>query len=131
MIPYYIKTTTIFISILFMIQEKKPKLNFNELKWPKEEKRELIERYYTSQPNFNNHYLFIELSCGSPCIYCVIIDYNTGKIYLGPTAVYKFDYKLDSKYIIIDRGLNIKAFPHCEKQEWMWDSKLEMFKRLK
>ncbi|MFM9027820.1 MAG: hypothetical protein ACKOQ6_07465 [Bacteroidota bacterium] len=62
----------------------------------------LREGYENPQANFAGHYTFVEWGCGTTCYQSMIIDRKTGKIYDGPSASLSYEFRADSRMIIVN-----------------------------
>jgi hypothetical protein len=81
--------------------------------------------------NFAGHYAFTRIGCGMNCHVSTIIDLKTGNVYAGPEAAGGYDYKLDSKILIVNppdsNGL-YQPCPYCTPEQYLWTG--SSFKRL-
>ncbi|MBX3165520.1 MAG: hypothetical protein KF900_13675 [Bacteroidetes bacterium] len=62
----------------------------------------LREGYNSDSANFAGHYTFVWWGCGSPCQSSLIIDRQTGKIYGGLVAANGYDYRVNSRMMIVN-----------------------------
>ena len=62
----------------------------------------LKEGYSSDTANFAGHYSFVYWGCGSPCQSSLVIDRKTGKIYDSPGASLGYDFRVDSKMLIVN-----------------------------
>lgn len=86
-------------------------LNSNELG---QEYRTMIRNDYKNKETlFAGHYTFAGWGCGSPCQMSVIIDNRTGKIYDSPTASKGYDYKINSRMLIINPPDSLGYYDNC------------------
>jgi hypothetical protein len=60
------------------------------------------EAYKADTVNFAGHYTFVWWGCGSPCQDGVIVDRRTGKIYDAPSASLGYDFKQNSRMLIVN-----------------------------
>lgn len=73
--------------------------------------RTRIRDGYKEAVNFSGHYCFIKWGCGSPCQSAVIVDARTGIIYEAPFSAYGYDFKADSRLLIVN--------PPPKESEWV------------
>ncbi|MDP3462297.1 MAG: hypothetical protein Q8S18_05880 [Bacteroidales bacterium] len=62
----------------------------------------LREGYSADTANFAGHYTFVYWGCGSPCQSSLLIDRKTGKIYDSPDASLGYNFRVDSKMLIVN-----------------------------
>lgn len=62
----------------------------------------LKDGYSADTANFAGHYTFVYWGCGSPCQSSLLIDRKTGKIYDSPGASLGYDFKVDSRMLIVN-----------------------------
>lgn len=62
----------------------------------------LKEAYDADTANFAGHYSFVYWGCGSPCQSSLVIDRTTGKIYDAPVSSLGYDFRVDSRMLIIN-----------------------------
>lgn len=80
---------------------------------------------------FAGYYSFAAWGCGSNCQSSSIIDLRTGKVYAGPDAGNGFDFRVNSKLLVVNppdtNGLyDLCAF--CKPEQYLWTG--SSFKRL-
>jgi hypothetical protein len=101
----------------------------------------ITEMYHEKGVNFGGHYCFVKWGCGSPCKQSVIVDVQTGRIYDGPASSLGYEYRADSRMIIVNSlGDDIDMYqpkpgyylncPYCIPEIWVWDEKLKKFEQL-
>jgi len=96
-------------------------------------KTRISESYKKNGVNFGGHYSFAYWGCGSPCTGCAIIDVRTGKVYSGPDSGFGYNFKKNSRLLIVnpkDTVSNSGQNPWDEvyKQErWVWVEKSKKF----
>ncbi len=59
-------------------------------------------KYSEKNANFAGHYTFVDWGCGSPCYNSLLIDRQTGKIYDSPDAVFGYDFRSNSRMLIVN-----------------------------
>ena len=62
----------------------------------------LREGYKVDTANFAGHYTFVYFGCGSPCQGSLVIDRKTGKVYDSPSASLGYDFRVDSRMLIVN-----------------------------
>jgi hypothetical protein len=62
----------------------------------------LREGYSADTTNFAGHYTFVEFGCGSPCRSSFVIDRKTGTVYDSPSAALGYEYRVDSRMLIVN-----------------------------
>jgi uncharacterized lipoprotein NlpE involved in copper resistance len=81
--------------------------------------------------DFAGHYSFARMGCGTNCQVSTIIDLKTGNVYAGPEAAGGYDYKLDSRILIVNppdsNGL-YQPCQYCTPEQYLWTG--SSFKRL-
>ena len=77
-------------------------LDLKSLKEANEFRTRLKEAFKTDKINFAGHYTFVFWGCGSPCKISMIIDRLTGKIYESPTSSLGYEFKPDSRMLIVN-----------------------------
>jgi hypothetical protein len=81
--------------------------------------------------DFAGHYAFARMGCGTSCQVSTIIDLKTGNVYAGPEATGGYDYKLDSRILIVNppdsNGL-YQPCSYCTPELYLWTG--NSFKRL-
>jgi len=92
------------------------------------------EAYKNSTPTFGGHYCMAEWGCGSPCHAGAIVDLKTGKVYDTPAGAIRYDYKKDSRMIIVNppdtTGFYLESCLYCIPEIWVWDETKKEFKKL-
>jgi len=95
------------------------------------ENRTVISRGYNStNANFAGHYILVYWGCGSPCKESVIVDVKTGKIYECPSAAMAYEYKVDSRVLIVnppDWGSYYSDCAGCQPELYIFDEKSKKF----
>jgi hypothetical protein len=86
-------------------------LNSNELG---QEYRTMIRNDYKDDKTlFAGHYTFSVWGCGSPCQMSLLIDNKTGKIYDSPTASKGYNYKANSRMLIVNPPDSLGYYNNC------------------
>ncbi len=109
---------------------KVPPLNFSTCEWGK--------RYITRTKNdvedsaeFAGYYAFASWGCGSPCQMCSIIDLRTGNVYSGPSAQGGYEYRSDSRILVVNPPEPSGYYTNCVSctpEQYLWTG--TSFKRL-
>jgi len=100
-------------------------------------KTTISESYKQNGVNFAGHYSFVYWGCGSPCTGCAIIDVRTGKVYSGPDSGFGYNFKKDSRLLIVnpkDTISNSGQNPWDEvytEEIWLWKEKLKKFIKIR
>jgi hypothetical protein len=99
-------------------------LNFSTCKYGKSYKT-ASRQAADKGADFAGHYAFARMGCGTNCQVSTIIDLTTGKVYAGPVASGGYDFKLDSKMIIVNppdsSGLYSPQCPtNCKPEQYLW-----------
>lgn len=104
--------------------------------------RSRITDDYNKSVNFGGHYILVQWRCGRPCQICMIIDTRTGKIYEGLRAYSGYEYRADSRMIIVnppaanDNENNPIAYKkdfynascaYCHPQIFVWSEEQKQF----
>jgi hypothetical protein len=107
-------------------------LNFSTCKYGKLYKT-VSRKAADDGANFAGHYAFARMGCGTNCQVSTIIDLSTGNVYAGPVTSCGYDYKLDSKLLIVNppdsSGLYSPQSPmNCKPEQYLWIN--NTFKRI-
>jgi hypothetical protein len=88
------------------------------------------EGYSADTANFAGHYTFVYWGCGSPCQSSLLIDRKTGKIYDSPGASLGYDFRVDSKMLIVNppdsSGFYDDCF-YCKPIIYVFDEQTKTF----
>jgi hypothetical protein len=79
--------------------------------------------------NFAGHYCLVWWGCGSDCQHAAVVDVQTGKVYDGPTAERQFDFKRNSRLVIVNPNINDCSF--CKKEFWVWNDRSKKFNKIR
>jgi hypothetical protein len=87
--------------------------------------------YQQAGANFGGHYRFISWMCGSPCTQSVLIDLLNGKVYEGPIAGLGFDFRADSRLLLLNPPpdsvpLKIDC---CAPEQRVWNETAKKFEQ--
>ena len=89
------------------------------------------KKAFQSGPVFAGRYAFAISSCGNGCFASTIVDMKTGKVYDGPHASSGYQYKLESRLLVVNPppsgGLYMPC-DYCEPELYVWTGK--EFRRL-
>lgn len=90
----------------------------------------LREGFSADTANFAGHYSFVSWGCGSPCQNSLVIDRKTGKIYDSPGSSLGYDFRIDSKILIVNPP-DEKGFYHdcafCKPEVYIFDEQTKKF----
>lgn len=82
--------------------KKYAELDLKSNKYASNFRTRLKEGYSSDTANFAGHYSFVYWGCGSPCQSSLVIDRKTGKIYDSPSASLGYDFRVDSRMLIVN-----------------------------
>ncbi len=74
---------------------------------------QLQEGYQAKKANFAGHYTFVDWGCGSPCQSSLLIDRTTGRIYDSPTASLGYEFRIDSRMLIVNPPDSTGFYEDC------------------
>ena len=90
----------------------------------------LREGYKADTANFAGHYTFVYFGCGSPCQGSLVIDRKTGKVYDSPSASLGYDFRADSRMLIVNppdtSGFYDDCF-YCKPIIYIFDEQTKKF----
>jgi hypothetical protein len=90
----------------------------------------LREGYKADTANFAGHYTFVYFGCGSPCQGSLVIDRKTGKVYDSPSASLGYDFRADSRMLIVNppdtSGFYDDCF-YCKPTIYIFDEQTKKF----
>jgi hypothetical protein len=73
--------------------------------------------------NFAGHYAFARMGCGTSCQVSTITDLKTGNVYAGPEANGDYEYRVDSRLIVVNppdsSGLYYPC-GYCTPEQYLW-----------
>lgn len=75
---------------------------------------------------FAGHFAFASVDCGTGCYACTIIDLKTGKVYDGPHASSGYQYKINSRLLIINPPQADGFYTpcdYCDPELYLWTGK--------
>jgi len=91
----------------------------------------LREGYRADTANFAGHYTFVFWGCGSPCQSSMLIDRKTGKIYNAPEASLGYDFRVNSRMLIVnppDSNGFYDDCAYCKPIIYIFDERTKTFK---
>lgn len=91
---------------------KKP-LDFSTNKEAYQFRTRIRDAYNTNTANFAGHYTFVSWGCGSPCQQAAIVDRRTGYIYNAPAAALGYDFRVNSKMLIVNVPDSLGFYVDC------------------
>jgi hypothetical protein len=113
---------------------KKMKIDYSSNRIAREYKTVITEGYSDREANFGGHYCFISWGCGQPCSFFVLVDVIDGKVYEGLMSPLGFDFRKDSRMIIVNAPDSSGFYDdcaYCHPEIWIWDEKLKRFNEVK
>jgi len=100
----------------------------------------ITETYYSSKNmvgwhestglNFAGHYCFAYWGCGSPCQMSAVVDLKTGLVYDGPSAGYGYQFKRNSRLLVVNPDDPHTGCAGCTTEYWIWDDHHKKFLQL-
>ena len=79
---------------------------------------------------FGGRFMFAETFCGSPCQVAQILDVVTGASYSAPAAFLGYEYRPDSRLLIVNPGAD-DGEEHwcgdCTVEYWVWRPDKKLF----
>ena len=126
----YGDTTIDMTKVSYISRKFEPYISFNDFKVAVEKGKKatldlnsnnlgaeyptMIKSNYKEEENlFAGHYSFAAWGCGSPCQMSVLIDNRTGKIYDSPMANKGYDYKANSRMLIVNPPDSLGYVDNC------------------
>ncbi|WP_447951051.1 hypothetical protein [Chryseobacterium koreense] len=109
---------------------RKVELDFKSNKDAKSFKTKLREGFNADTANFAGHYTFVYWGCGSPCQSSMLIDRQTGKIYDSPSAALGYEFRADSRMLIVnppDANGFYDDCPYCKPVIYIFDELTKKF----
>jgi len=94
----------------------------------------LKDGYSADTANFAGHYSFVYWGCGSSCQSSLLIDRKTGKIYDSPGASLGYDFKVDSRMLIVNPPDTIGFYydcSYCKPIIYIFDEQTKTFNERK
>lgn len=77
-----------------------------------------IDAWFNKGPNFADHYVVMELGCGTMCQYLVIADAVNGKLYKpNATAQLGFSFDINSKLLIENHPWSIYEYKNTANDQ--------------
>jgi len=95
------------------IDSAKADLNLSSNKNANRFRTRIRDAYKADTVNFAGHYTFAWWGCGSPCQSGVIIDRRTGQIYDAPSAALGYDFRPDSRMLIVNTPDSLGFYDDC------------------
>jgi hypothetical protein len=83
--------------------------------------------------NFGGHYNLSRWGCGTNCINGVITDLKNGYVYDLPPATIDYEFKNDSRLLVINPPDSSGYFDYCsycEPELWVWNDEKREFKKV-
>ena len=107
-------------------------INFGHNQTAKQYKTIISEAYRKKTDLFAGNYVFVRWGCGTSCQQCAIIDLKDGEVYNGPPASLGYDYRADSRLLIVnppDSAGFIADCSYCSPEFWIWEEGLKQFEK--
>jgi hypothetical protein len=80
--------------------------------------------------NFAGHYCFAYWGCGSPCKQAAIVDVITGIVYDAPTASYGYEFRRNSRLVVVNPDNPHTGCAGCTTEYWVWNDLSKKFKQV-
>lgn len=91
---------------------KKHPINYNSNPIAKKFKTVITDTYnQRDSADFAGHYVVAKWGCGSSCSMIAIVDIKTGRVYEGVIAAAGYDYRPESKLLVVNPPNNDGWFP--------------------
>jgi hypothetical protein len=114
------------------LKGKPAEINYNSNRTAKRFKTVITDTYNDKKAEFAGTYVFARWGCGTSCQQSAIIDLRDGTVYDGPTASLGYQYKVDSRLLIVnppDSTGFIADCPYCLPEFWIWNEELKKFEK--
>ena len=98
------------------------KLNFSTCTWGKMYKT-MTQYGFEQGVAFAGHYAFAAWGCGSNCQSCSVIDLHTGNVYAGPDAMNGYQFRIDSRVLVVNRPDSNGLYgncAYCTPEQYLW-----------
>jgi hypothetical protein len=112
--------------------KKKAAINYSSNVTARQFKTIITNTYNNEGLNFGGHYCFVEWGCGSPCQSSAIVDLKTGIVYDGPSAGYGYDYKKNSRMLMVNPSTSGEFYWNCvacEPEIFIWNERTKQFEQ--
>jgi hypothetical protein len=86
--------------------------------------------YKADTVNFAGHYTFVSWGCGSPCQSAVVVDRQSGKIYDAPSAALGYDFRPNSRMLIVNVPDSAGFYDdchYCKPIIYVWGEETKTF----
>jgi hypothetical protein len=83
--------------------------------------------------NFAGHYNLATWGCGTSCQNGAITDLKTGKVYDIPMASFDYEFRNDSKLLVVNPPDSTGYYDdcsYCEPELWVWNESKMKFEKL-
>jgi hypothetical protein len=83
--------------------------------------------------NFAGHYNLARWGCGTSCQSGAITDLKTGGVYDIPTASLDYEFRKDSRLIVVNPPDSTGYYDYCsycEPELWIWNANKKKFEKL-
>jgi len=95
------------------VEAGRKSLDFSTNKEAYQFRTRIRDAYNTKSANFAGYYTFVSWGCGSPCQDAVIVDRRTGYIYDAPPASLGYDFRLNSRMLIVNAPDSLGFYVDC------------------
>lgn len=92
----------------------------------------ITETYQQEGLNFGGHYCFVKWGCGSPCQMSAVVDLRTGIVYDGVDASVGYEFKKDSRLLIVNPPDSSGFYfdcAYCEPIVYVWNEEKKSFEQ--
>ncbi|MGN6639695.1 MAG: hypothetical protein ACTHJ8_12350 [Mucilaginibacter sp.] len=93
--------------------------------------KEMIRWRGTTGLNFAGHYCFVYWGCGSNCQDSAVVDLETGIVYPGITAEMGYEFKRNSRLVIVNPGQTKDSCAFCASRYLVWNVKDKTFNKIR
>ena len=83
--------------------------------------------------NFAGHYNLARWGCGTSCQKGAITDLKTGRVYDIPAASLDYDFRKDSRLLVVNPPDSTGFYDYCsycEPELWLWNENNKKFEKL-
>jgi hypothetical protein len=113
-----------------LYKNEKHSIDYNSNSTARRFKTVITNAYKKEGLNFGGHYCFVYWGCGSPCKASAIVDLSTGKVYDAPAASIGYDYRMDSRILIVNPKDTTGFFvdcAYCNQEVWILNEQTKKF----
>jgi hypothetical protein len=95
------------------IEHVEARLDLNSHKLGRSFRTAIRSDYDNDKALFAGHYTLASWGCGAPCRMSVIVDRRTGKIYDSPDAEFGYQFKADSRLLVVNPPDSLVYYDNC------------------